>query len=258
MVSGDEARDICPYISQEVIGASWCPTDGHANPMMATLAYYKKARELGATFLSGVAVTGLGKRCGKIGEVTAADGTTFSADAVVLAANHYSRAIAATVGINVPLLPRRVEALVTEAMPPMFWQMLGTAEADFYGHQTNHGSFVFGGSSGEEMYAAVQDMPLCNPITAPCICRGIVKYFPMLEDAKIVRTWSGWLDMCIDEVPIIDSVAEVRVSCCPAAIPARIRHCAGGRARERRTGAREKNRASTSANCATTGYKAKA
>ena len=39
-----------------------------------------------------------------------------------------------------------IEALVTEAEPKMFGQMLGTADADFYGHQTDHGSFVFGGA----------------------------------------------------------------------------------------------------------------
>ena len=45
-----------------------------------------------------------------------------------------------------------LEALVTEAEGPMFDQMLGTADADFYGHQTKHGSFVFGGSSGLEPF----------------------------------------------------------------------------------------------------------
>ena len=29
MISGDEAREICPYMSKEVVAASWCPTDGH-------------------------------------------------------------------------------------------------------------------------------------------------------------------------------------------------------------------------------------
>ena len=54
--------------------------------------------------------------------------------------------------LKIAVKPYRVliEALVTEAEPHMFDQMLGTAEADFYGHQTKHGSFVFGGSSGYE------------------------------------------------------------------------------------------------------------
>ncbi len=34
-------------------------------------------------------------------------------------------------------------------------------------------------------------------------------YFPALKDAKIVRTWVGWLDMCADGVPVISLVEEV-------------------------------------------------
>ena len=40
------------------------------------------------------------------------------------------------------------ECLVTEMQPHMFDIMLGTADADFYGHQSQHGSFVFGSDSG--------------------------------------------------------------------------------------------------------------
>ena len=48
-----------------------------------------------------------------------------------------------------------------------------------------------------------------SSITAPCICRGIMKYIPKLADAKIVRTWAGYEDLCIDGVPVISSVEEV-------------------------------------------------
>ena len=102
-----------------------------------------------------------------------------------------------------------IEALVTEAEPHMFDQMLGTAEADFYGHQTKHGSFVFGGSSGYEAVNKDNGTPICSSITAPCICRGIMKYFPDLADAKIVRTWAGWADQMKDGVPVLGNVSEV-------------------------------------------------
>ena len=34
-------------------------------------------------------------------------------------------------------------------------------------------------------------------------------YIPKLADAKIVRTWGGWCDLCFDGVPVIDRVDEV-------------------------------------------------
>ena len=51
MIDGKEVKEICPYLSDDIIGASWCPTDGHANPMLTTLAYFKRAVELGVSFV---------------------------------------------------------------------------------------------------------------------------------------------------------------------------------------------------------------
>ncbi|MBO5472764.1 MAG: FAD-binding oxidoreductase [Lachnospiraceae bacterium] len=208
MIDGDEVRAINPYLSQEVIGASWCPTDGHANPLTTTLGYYKMARRLGVHFITGEKVTGLKKIKGKLRQVIT-ENTVYEGETVVLAAGLDSRKIAASVGIDIPMQAAMLEALVTEAEPHMFDQMLGTAEADFYGHQTKHGSFVFGGSSGLEGFTKDNGTPVTNSLTAPCICRGIMKYFPILSDAKIVRTWAGWMDKVVDGVPVLGNVEEV-------------------------------------------------
>ena len=86
---------------------------------------------------------------GKIRQVVTAK-HVFEWEKVIVAAGYASRKILGTVGIDVPMSNDLIEALVTEAEPKMFAQMLGTADADFYGHQTDHGSFVFGGASGME------------------------------------------------------------------------------------------------------------
>ena len=211
MISGDEAREICPYMSEEIIAASWCPTDGHANPMVTTLAFYKKARENGVRFITGEKVEKLRKVKGRLREVYTKE-NLYEGEYVVVAAGYESREILATIGVDVPMHKELCECLVTEAEPHMFNQMLGTAEADFYGHQADHGSFVFGGMSGMELNnkdIGPKNSPSNSAITAPCICRGIMKYFPALADAKIVRTWAGYLDICQDGVPVLGFVDEV-------------------------------------------------
>lgn len=208
MIDGDEVRAINPYLSDEVIGASWCPTDGHANPLTTTLGYYKMARRLGARFITEEPVVALRKIKGHLRQVITKD-KVYEGDTVILAAGLGSRDIAATVGIDIPMQPAMLETLVTEAQPPMFDQMLGTAEADFYGHQTKHGSFVFGGTSGLEGFTKDNHTPVTSSISAPSTCRGIIKYFPVLRNAKIVRTWAGWMDLCADKVPVISTVSEV-------------------------------------------------
>ncbi len=208
MISGEEAKSICPYLSDEVTGASWCPTDGHANPMLATLAYYRKARRSCVQFITGEEVLEIRKIRGVARQVITSQ-NVYEGDTIILAAGYGSRKIAATVGIDLPMTQAELEVLVTEAQPPMFYQMLGTAAADFYGHQSKHGSFVFGGSSGFEDVNKDNGSPTTSSLTASCICRGIMKYFPCLEDAKIIRTWAGWIDVCVDHVPVISHVEEV-------------------------------------------------
>ena len=207
MIDAQEVRRINPYLSEEVIGASWCPTDGHANPMKTTLAYYRKARTLGVRFITGEKVVRLEKIHGKLRKVIT-EKNVYEAEKVLVAAGYESREIIRTVGIDVPMIKQKMQCLVTEAEPRMFEQMLGTAEADFYGHQSSHGSFVFGGSSGQEGYESDKDRLIASSISVPCICRGILKYFPGLAETKIVRAWTGWIDPCVDGIPVMSNVEE--------------------------------------------------
>ena len=209
MITGDEAREICPYLSDEVTCASWCPTDGHANPMTTTLAFYRRARQLGVHFYTNQKVTKIQKIHGRARKVFTEGGNVYEADEILLAAGLQSRDIMASVGLDVPMVSQKCEVIVTEAEPPMFWQMLGTAGADFYGHQTNHGSFVFGGFSGFEDYDKDDGTPINTSQALSVSSRAILQYFPALANAKVVRNWAGWIDMCKDGVPVLSKVDEV-------------------------------------------------
>lgn len=208
MIDGAEVRAINSYLSDEVIGASWCATDGHANPLMTTLGYYRAARRLGVQFYTGEEVTELQTIKGKARRVITKK-NVFEGEKIIVAAGYESRWILESVGIDIPMSKDLIEALVTEAEAPMFPQMLGTADADFYGHQTDHGSFVFGGASGFETVNKDNGHNMTSSITAPCICRGIMKYIPKLANAKIVRTWAGYEDVSADGVPVLGEIKEI-------------------------------------------------
>ncbi len=108
MIDGDEVRQINPYLSEEVVGASWCPTDGHANPLTATLGYYKKARELGVRFITGEPAEELKKVKGKIRKVITPY-NTYEGEKVLVATGYESRAITASVGIDIPMQAKKLE-----------------------------------------------------------------------------------------------------------------------------------------------------
>lgn len=210
MVDAKEVKEICPYLSDEVIGASWCPTDGHANPLTTTLGFYKRALEMGVRFMTDAPVKELRKVKGKVRKVILQDGTELEGETIILAAGYESRYIARTIGVDVPMTRLIDECLVTEMQPHMFDIMLGTAGADFYGHQAKHGSFVFGSDSGLEDTTEMRDPSdvVTNSMTLSASCRAIMGYIPALKDAKVVRSWCGWLDMAYDGVPFISPVEE--------------------------------------------------
>lgn len=210
MVDAKEVKEICPYLSDDIIGASWCPTDGHANPLTTTLGYYKRALEMGVRFYTDAEVTELRKVKGRVRKVILKDGTVFEGETIILAAGYESRYIARTVGVDVPMTRLIDECLVTEMQPHMFDIMLGTAGADFYGHQAKHGSFVFGSDCGYEEVTDMTDPSklITNAMTLSASCRAIMGYVPALKDAKIVRSWCGWLDNAFDGVPFISKVDE--------------------------------------------------
>ena len=42
-----------------------------------------------------------------------------------------------------------------------------------------------------------------NSMTLSSSCRAVMDYVPCLKDAKVVRSWCGWLDNAFDGVPFI-------------------------------------------------------
>lgn len=217
MIDQKEVKEICPYLSDDVIGASWCPTDGHANPLTTTLGYYKRALEMGVRFFTEAPVKELKKVKGKVRKVVLYDGTVFEGETVILVAGYESREIARTIGVDVPMTRLIDECIVTEMQPAMMDVMFGCADADFYGHQTKHGSFVFGSDSGWEPVTEMKDPATnildpsrvtTNSYTLSASCRAIQSYIPALKDAKIVRSWAGWLDEAFDGVPFLSQVEE--------------------------------------------------
>ncbi len=208
MINREEVREICPHLSAEVMGASWCQSDGHANPLLTTMAFFNKASQLGVRFLTGQNVLSI-KMVGGQARKVVTTGGEYEAEKIVLAAGYESRAISQSVGIDVPMKTVALDTLITDAQPPMFYQMLGTAMADFYGHQTTHGSFVFGGGTplDSASIGANADHP---PVAATAAtCKGILSYIPALKHAKVVRSWVGLLDVCADKVPVLSPVDEV-------------------------------------------------
>jgi 4-methylaminobutanoate oxidase (formaldehyde-forming) len=114
VVSPAECKDYFPLLNlDDIIGGIFLPSDGQANPTDITMAMAKGARSGGAQFFEDTKVTAINHSDGRITGVETETGT-IDASFVVLAAGMWSREIAATVGVSVPLHACEHFYIVTE------------------------------------------------------------------------------------------------------------------------------------------------
>lgn len=207
MLDAKQVKDINPYVDDIVIGASWCPSDGHVNPFLVTYAFMRKAKELGATILTQEEVIDVKVQKGKVTAVVT-DKQIIETEVVVNAAGMAGRKIANMVGLDFPLRPIFSEAMITEPYPRLFDQMVGTAKATFYGRQVAHGSFFWGGFIGTEEFIYRGGKPLFYDM-GPALSQRVLEFFPMLADLQVIRTWSGIIAQTVDGIPVLGRTSEV-------------------------------------------------
>jgi len=207
MLDRKQVLDINPYVGEKVIGASFCLTDGHVNPFLVTYAYFLKAKSLGARFYTHEEVREIRLQKGKIAAIVT-DKNTFETDLVIDAAGTAGRKVANMVGLDFPMRPLFSEAMITEPYPALFKQMIGHAKGLFYGRQTVHGPFFWGGFVGTEEFIYREGKPSFHYI-GPAISQLVIDFFPVLKDVHVIRMWSGLIAQMSDGIPVLGFAQEV-------------------------------------------------
>ncbi|MBB5041188.1 GcvT family protein [Shinella fusca] len=112
-----EVKAMWPLMEvDDLVGASWLPTDGQASPSDITQSLAKGARMHGARIVENVRVTGFEMEDGRIVRVRTTLGD-IACEKVVNCAGQWARQVGAMAGINVPLQPVKHQYIVTEKVP---------------------------------------------------------------------------------------------------------------------------------------------
>ncbi len=117
LLTPKEAQDLWPLMTiDDLVGAAFLPTDGQANPSDITQSLAKGARMAGVSIFEDTPVTQIILDKGKITGVQTPFGT-IQCEKVVICAGQWTRTLAATVGVNVPLVSVEHQYMITEAIP---------------------------------------------------------------------------------------------------------------------------------------------
>ncbi|MBC7432931.1 MAG: FAD-binding oxidoreductase, partial [Rubritepida sp.] len=121
MLDRDELMELMPGcpLGEEVTGASYEPSDGHADPLTLLRGFAAGLRAAGAAHLPGAEVSRIEAGAHYTAHYTAhrADGGVVAARKLVIAAGLGTPRLTAMVGLDVPVRPVHGQNLVTERLP---------------------------------------------------------------------------------------------------------------------------------------------
>ena len=199
-VSKNEAKEICPPINTDsFIAATFCPTDGHANPFLANYAYIRAAQRLGVEFRRYTEVIDINVENGYVNGVTLADGTRIYSPIVVNAAGPWSKEVAKMAGVDIPTHSERHQILVTEPLERIFDTMVISFQIGIYVQQVPHGSFVLGiGENEEPSHDIRSTWQFLEFVT-----HELLNILPIMKNIRVVRQWAGSYNKTPDAAPIL-------------------------------------------------------
>ncbi|GGE96517.1 FAD-binding oxidoreductase [Stappia taiwanensis] len=204
-------REIAPPLSDEVVAASFCPTDGHADPVATVSAFARRASEQGATLAFGETVRHLETRGGRISRVIT-DRRALAPGAVLLAAGFLANELLAPLGTTLPLRRPMVTVLRSAPIAPLLAPVLGVANADMAARQELTGRLRV--TSGAEDWAGGLVERAGAPAIRPRIrsvqatIDKVRRVLPAFAEAELEDVWAGALDLTPDALPVIDRVPE--------------------------------------------------
>jgi sarcosine oxidase subunit beta len=118
MITPDEARGLCPYVSTDgLVAAAHSPIDGHARPVLVVRGYADAAARAGVTFATHTTVTGLHTAGDRVTAVHT-DRGRIDCSTVICTAGAWSAQIADMAGLHLPVRPVRRQLAFTERLVP--------------------------------------------------------------------------------------------------------------------------------------------
>ena len=186
-----QVAKMLPDIGREVVGASYCPLDGHVNSLRLFRALHTAIHARGVRYLPSHRVESIAREGG--GFRLATTQGDVRAGRVALAAGNANMRLAPMVGLAAPMKPERGQIVVTERLRPFLHYPVVTLR------QTDEGTVMIGDSKEE----SVDPAGLTLGVSATEAERA-VRQFPLLANVNVVRTWSAIRVMTQDGFPIYD------------------------------------------------------
>lgn len=190
--------DCSPDARFPVLGGLLQPRGGTVRHDAVAWGYARAADALGVDIVQQCEVTGFRTRAGRIEGVETSRGLVRTRKLALAVAGH-SSAVAAGLGVRLPIESHVLQAMVSEPIKPCVNGVVTSGAVHFYVSQSDKGELVMGGDiDGYNSYAQRGNLPIIEHVASAC-----VSLFPSFGRLRVLRTWGGVMDMSMDGSPII-------------------------------------------------------
>ena len=213
-VDPDEASRMVPILNvDDVLGCTFCPTDGIASPADVTSGYAAAARRLGARLEEGVEVFGIDVAGGRVQGVRTSRGDV-ATRLVFNCAGPWAASIGRMAGLEIPVLPYRRHIAVTDTFPAVARTTPMTVDfrTSLYFHPEGDG-VLLGMSDREEgpSFVTEVDWDFLERMFETAAARA-----PALASAGMKTAWAGLYETTPDHQAILGPMPEVEGFWCAA------------------------------------------
>jgi len=210
LVSGDEIRGMFPQLrGDDIIGGSFCSTDGFVDPYSAMIGLMTWACDRGATLWKNASVSGITRKNNGKGFEVATTREGVSAGVVVNCAGAWAGPIAAMVGIDLPVEPLRRMLVPTEPFEqfPHSAPMIVDMSTGFHFRPEGRG-FLLAWNDPEETHGYKTDF---EASFIEKVLTHAADRVPVFENVAVnpKRAWAGLYEMTPDHHPILGESREV-------------------------------------------------
>jgi sarcosine oxidase subunit beta len=209
IVTGDEIRRMFPLLrGDDIVGGSFCATDGFVDPYSAMIGFMTWASEHGATLWKNAEVTGIRRDGEGVAEVETSRGPV-ATRAVVNCAGPWAAAVGKMVDVELPVQPLRRMLVPTEPFNqfPHTAPMIIDMSNGFHFRPESLG-FLLAWNDPEETAGFKTEF---EPSFIEKILTRAADRVPCFENLAVnpKRAWAGLYEMTSDHHPILGEVAEV-------------------------------------------------
>jgi sarcosine oxidase subunit beta len=210
LVSREEIVEMMPQLrADDVVGGTFCPTDGFVDPHSVMMGFMLRARARGARLWLNAPVTGIEVERGQVTGVTTTRGHVATRK-VVNAAGAWAAGVARMAGASLPVEPLRRQLVPTEPFDqlPARFPMVIDMSTGFHFRREGAG-ILLAWNDPDETPGFKTDF---DPSFIEKILTRAASRVPCLAEAQVNarRAWAGLYEMTPDHHAIIGESPDVR------------------------------------------------